>query len=48
MLWIILSEKGISEPLFAKQHQSINEDTYFEYRIKGRLMPFINCYHDPN
>ena len=47
MVWIALSEKGISEPFFAKQHQSISAETYLEYYIKGHLMPFINHYHDP-
>ena len=48
MVWIALSEKGISEPFFAKQHQSVNEEKYLEHCIKGHLMPFINRYHDPN
>jgi hypothetical protein len=29
-------------------NQSINEETYLEYCIKGRVMPFINHYHDPS
>ena len=33
MVWIALSEKGISEPFFAKQHQSINAETYLEHCI---------------
>ena len=48
MVWIALSEKGISDPFFAKQHQSVNEETYLEHCSKGHLMPFINRYHDPN
>ena len=48
MVWIALCEKGISEPFFAKQHQSVNEETHLEHCIKGHWMPFVNRYHDPN
>ena len=48
MVRIALPEKGISEPFFAKHHQSVNEETYLDHFIKGHLMPFINLYHDPN
>ncbi|CAF3669414.1 unnamed protein product [Rotaria socialis] len=30
LVWIAISEKGISKPFFAKQTQAINERTYFK------------------
>lgn len=48
LVWIAVSENGISKPFFAKQAQAINETTYLNQCIKARLMPFINSYHDLN
>ncbi|CAF3357064.1 unnamed protein product [Rotaria socialis] len=37
LVWIAISEKGISKPFFPKQTQAINERTF--------LMPLVNSYH---
>ncbi|CAF3738296.1 unnamed protein product [Rotaria socialis] len=46
LVWIAISEKGISKPFFAKQTQAINERTYLKKCIEARLMPFLNSYHN--
>ena len=46
LVWIAISEKGISKPFFAKQVQVINETTYLNQCIRVRLMPFINKHHN--
>ena len=47
MVWIALSEKGISGTFFTKHHQPIYDERYLKHCIKGILLPFINRYHDP-
>ena len=46
LVWIAVSDKGISEPFFAKQSQAINEITYLRQCVQARLIPFINKYHN--
>ena len=46
LVWIAISEKGISKPFFAKQTQAINERTYLKKCVESRLMPFLNSYHN--
>ena len=43
-----VSERGTSEPFFAEQRQAINESTYLNHCIKGRLIPFFNHYYKSN
>ena len=45
LVWIAVSENGVSQPFFAKQKQAINRETYFLNCIKARLMPFIHKHH---
>lgn len=45
LVWIAVSESGVSQPFFAKQKQAITQETYFRDCIKARLMPFIQMYH---
>lgn len=45
MLWLAVSENGVSKPFFAKQQQAINQTTYLNDCIKSRLIPFIEQYH---
>lgn len=45
LVWIAISEKGISLPFFAKQKQAITGTTYLNECIMQRLMPFIDMYH---
>ena len=45
LVWIAISEKGISSPFFAEQKQGVNETTYLSECIIQRLMQFIDMYH---
>ena len=44
LVWIAISESGISTPFFAEQ-QAVTQTTYLNECIKARLMPFIEKYH---
>lgn len=48
LVWIAISENGISTTFFSNQQQELllTQITYFNGRIKARLMPFIKKYHD--
>ncbi|CAF3215252.1 unnamed protein product [Rotaria socialis] len=45
LVWIAMSEKGISKPFFSKQKQAIGQITYLNQCIIARLMPFITSHH---
>ena len=45
LVWIAISEKGVSEPFFAQQRQAINGTIFLEQCVKERLMPFIEDHH---
>ena len=45
LVWIAISESGISTPFFAEQQQAVTQTTYLNECIKARLMPFIEKYH---
>lgn len=45
MVWIAVSENGISKPFFSEQQQAVTQSTYLNECIKARLMPFIENYH---
>ena len=45
LVWIAISESGISTPFFAEQQQAVTQTTYLNEYIKVRLMPFIEKYH---
>ena len=45
MVWIAVSENGISKPFFSEQQQAITQTTYLNKCIKTRLMPFIENSH---
>jgi transposase len=45
LVWIAISEKGISQPFFAEQKQAINKETYLKKCIMQKLVPFINSSH---
>ena len=46
LVWIAISEKGISKPFFSKRPQAINERTYLNWCITARLMLFIRSCHN--
>ena len=46
LVWIAISEKGISKPFFAKQTQAINERTYLKKCVEAPLIPFVNSCHN--
>ncbi|CAF3053537.1 unnamed protein product [Rotaria sp. Silwood2] len=45
LVWIAVSENGVSKPSFAKQKQAINQETYFRDCIVARLILFIQSDH---
>lgn len=48
MLWIALSERGISKPFVVPSGLAINQIIYQKECIKKRLIPFINAHHSDN
>ncbi|CAF1365122.1 unnamed protein product [Rotaria sordida] len=46
LVWIAISEKGISTPFFSKQQQAVTQKTYLNECTKARLVPFIEKYHN--
>lgn len=46
LVWIAISEKGISKPFFSKQKQAVGQTTYLNECIIARLMPFIASCHN--
>ena len=45
LVWIGISESGISTPFFAEHQQAVTQTTYLNECIKVRLMLFIEKYH---
>ena len=45
LVWIAISEGGITTPSFAEQQQAVTQTTYLNECINARLMPFIEKYH---
>lgn len=46
LVWIAVSDRGISEPLFRKSKSSaINQKVYLAECLQARLLPFINRFH---
>ena len=46
LVWIALSEKGISKPFFSKQKHAVIQTTYLNRCIITRLLPFIKSHHN--
>ena len=46
MLWIAISENGLSKPYFRSSKLAVDQIIYQNECIKKRLLPFINKYHD--
>ena len=45
LVWIAVSQKGISSPFIRPSGLAINQDVYLNDCIKKRLLPFIEKYH---
>ena len=45
MVWITVSENGISKAFVLEQKQAINQTKYLRKCIKACFMPFIEKYH---
>lgn len=45
LVWVAVSENGISSPYFAQQGQAVTGQIYLHECIMQRLTPFINTYH---
>ena len=46
LVWIAISEKGISKSFFSKQKQAVSQTTYLNRCIIARLIPFIKSQHN--
>ena len=46
LVWIAISEKGISKSFFSKQKQAVSQTTYLSRCIIACLIPFIKSYHN--
>ena len=46
LVWIAISEKGISKSFFSKQKQAVNQTTYLNRCTIARLIPFIKSHHN--
>jgi DNA-binding transcriptional regulator YhcF (GntR family) len=47
MVWVCISQTGISEPFFLERPNSVNGEIYREFCIKDKLMGFINTLNVP-
>jgi hypothetical protein len=45
MVWVCISEKGISSPYYLPSGLAINQVNYLHECIEKRLVPFINQHH---
>lgn len=45
LVWLAISQRGISEPYFLPSGGAMNGDTYRKQCIKARLLPFIKNLH---
>ena len=45
MIWLCISDKGISKPYFVPSGTAVNQKIYLEECIKKRLIPFIKEHH---
>jgi DNA-binding protein len=45
LVWLAISNKGISEVFYAKSGLAINQSIYGKECIRRRLIPFINKFH---
>ena len=45
LVWLAISDKGMSRPYFAPSGLAVNQKVYLEECIKKRLLPFINEHH---
>ena len=45
MVWVAISEHGISEPFFCPRKVSVNGEIYRSDCIEERLVPFLNKFH---
>ena len=48
MLWLAISNRGMSRPYFRKSGLAVNQHIYLNKCIKERLMPFIRGNHSNN
>lgn len=46
MVWLCVSENGVSEPVFLERPNSVNAEFYQEHCVRRGLMSFIKKYHD--
>jgi transposase len=48
MLWLAISQFGISQPYIVPSGLAVNKDLYIKECLQKRLLPFINNKHDIN
>lgn len=45
LVWLAISDQGISKPFFSQSKQAINQEVYSKHCVEKRLAPFIAEYH---
>ena len=45
LVWVAISEEGLSEPFFVPAKNAVNAEIYQNFCIKERLVPFLDEYH---
>ncbi len=45
MVWLAISEEGISEPSFCPCKVSVSGDIHHKHCIRDRLLPFLDKFH---
>jgi hypothetical protein len=45
MVYLAISERGISEPLITESRIAVTQQTYTEQCLEGILLPFLRTYH---
>lgn len=45
MLYVVISEEGISKPIFRVGGNAVNAQTYVDDCLRGALLPFIEAHH---
>ena len=46
LVWVAMSNKGLSKPYIVPANNAINSETYINKCLRLRLLPFINQHHN--
>ena len=45
LVWLTVSSQEVSSPYIHRSKIAVREETYLKRSIRGRLLPFVNKYH---